>query len=248
MQQNQMRVFKSNSVAFYSLFADVAATSKEMASKRKKKKKSKSKQKYIPIVVLNNQIPIDQDNDNLDFRRRKPSRPLRPKRPVRPRSKSYFYYRQRNSPPANFLYFQDPRPSGPVPTWHQRPPEVQRRMGFFDTDSSKSEDNYISASKGGCCGGGGGGGGDISGTEALIFLAALAFAVAFLNQQITMFLGPGRRKRGALEEGNNFENKSVLTVLKQFSRGTILLQFSAPISIAIFAFIFSRMSRAKKQQ
>ena len=157
-------------------------------------------------MVLNNQIPTDQDNDNLDFRRQ-PPRPLRPpKRPLRPRSQSYFYYRQRNSPKLPFLYYEDPRPS-----WSsqrpRRPLQVQRRMGFFDSDSSKSEDNYVSASSGGCCGGGGSG--DISSTEALIFLAALAFAVAFLNQQITMFLGGGgrRRRRRNIEE-NKFEGKS----------------------------------------
>ena len=159
-------------------------------------------------MVLNNQIPTDQDNDNLDFRRQ-PPRPLRPpKRPLRPRSQSFFYYRQRNSPKLPFLYYEDPRPS-----WSsqrpRRPPQVQRRMGVFDSDSSKSEDNYVSASSGGCCGGGGGGSGDISSTEALIFLAALAFAVAFLNQQITMFLGGGgrKRKRRNIEE-NKFEGKS----------------------------------------
>ena len=55
-------------------------------------------------------------------------------------------------------------------------------------------------SGGGCCGGSSGGGG-LTNTEALIFLAALAFAVAFLNQQITMFLGgEGRLKRKRREE------------------------------------------------
>ena len=57
-------------------------------------------------------------------------------------------------------------------------------------------DNQISASYGGggCCGGGGGSGG-LSTGEALTFLAALAFAVAFLNSQITMLLGKKRRRR-----------------------------------------------------
>ena len=156
-------------------------------------------------MVLNNQIPTDQDNDNLDFRRQ-PPRPLRPlKRPLRPRPQSYFYYRQRNSPRANFLYYEDPRPSWPSQR-PQRPPQVQRRLGFFDSESSKSEDNYVSASSGGCCGGGGGSG-DISSTEALIFLAALAFAVAFLNQQITMFLGGGGRKRRRRNIEDNFKGK-----------------------------------------
>ena len=58
-------------------------------------------------------------------------------------------------------------------------------------------DNQISASYGGggCCGGGGGGNGGLSTGEALTFLAALAFAVAFLNSQITMLLGKKRRRR-----------------------------------------------------
>ena len=58
-------------------------------------------------------------------------------------------------------------------------------------------------SGGGCCGGSSGG---LTNTEALIFLAALAFAVAFLNQQITMFLGgEGRLKRKRREESNNHD-------------------------------------------
>jgi hypothetical protein len=45
----------------------------------------------------------------------------------------------------------------------------------------------------------------LTSTEALIFLAALAFAVAFLNEQITMFLGGGRLKRKKREESNNHD-------------------------------------------
>ena len=184
------RRFKKRSVA-------KVAKALKMASKRKRKKNKKSKkskQKYIPIVVLNNQIPVEQ-NDSLDIRAR-PQRPQlrgqRPPRRRRPVAKNYFYFRENNAPTQDVLYYRDPRP----PPRPQRPPRLQRRMGTYldGSETSKSEDNYYSASNhGGCCGRGGGS--DITGTEALIFLAALAFAVAFLNQQITMFLGGRGRRR-----------------------------------------------------
>ena len=74
-----------------------------------------------------------------------------------------------------------------------------------DLGGSNSGSERISGSHsgGGCCGGSSGG---LTNTEALIFLAALAFAVAFLNQQITMFLGgEGRIKRKRREKSNNHD-------------------------------------------
>ena len=52
-----------------------------------------------------------------------------------------------------------------------------------------------SYSGGGGCSSGGGSGIGLSTGEALTFLAALAFAVAFLNSQITMLLGKKRRRK-----------------------------------------------------
>ena len=65
-----------------------------MAGKQrhKKKKSKKSKQSYIPIVVLNNQIPVEPSkNDLIDI---KPINNLNNKRKYlnKPTSKSYLYY------------------------------------------------------------------------------------------------------------------------------------------------------------
>ena len=82
--------------------------------------------------------------------------------------------------------------------------EPSQSLSFNSFVVNTLEINYPD-SGGGCCGGSSGGGG-LTNTEALIFLAALAFAVAFLNQQITMFLGgEGRLKRKRREESNNHD-------------------------------------------
>ena len=65
-----------------------------MAGKQrhKKKKSKKSKQSYIPIVVLNNQIPVEPlKNDLIDI---KPINNHNNKRKYlnKPTSKSYLYY------------------------------------------------------------------------------------------------------------------------------------------------------------
>ena len=152
-------------------------------SRRRKRKKSKSKQKYIPIVVLNNQIPIQRETNRLDLN--KPQVEKYQRRIFRPT-------------PRNFLYHQS-----------NNPHRFQERFGLsldHDVDGSNSGDTYLSESYNdqGCCGGGSNGG--LSTTEALIFLAALAFAVAFLNQQITMFLGKERRKRRKRREIGHFQS------------------------------------------
>ena len=55
---------------------------------------------------------------------------------------------------------------------------------------------YSPNSGGTCCGGGGGGGSTgISQIDTIIFLGALAFAVAFLNSQIAAILGKKRKRR-----------------------------------------------------
>ena len=80
--------------------------------------------------------------------------------------------------------------------------EPSKSLSFNSFVVNTLEINYPD-SGGGCCGGSSGG---LTNTEALIFLAALAFAVAFLNQQITMFLGgEGRLKRKRREESNNHD-------------------------------------------
>ena len=92
--------------------------------------------------------------------------------------------------------------------------EPSKSLSFNSFVVNTLEINYPD-SGGGCCGGSSSGGG-LTNTEALIFLAALAFAVAFLNQQITMFLGgEGRLKRKRREKINNQDpfNESKFTNL-----------------------------------
>ena len=171
-----------------------------MARKRKKTKNRKKKQKYIPIVVLNNRIPVNNESKNEKEPLAQVTPPTINRRILRPKLR-------------NILYYQDRRRI-------QRPPRIDRRLGevYDDLGGSKSERISGSHSGGGsCCGGSGSGGFGLTNTEALIFLAALAFAVAFLNQQITMFLG-GRRKRRRRREANNnyydtFNESTFFTIL-----------------------------------
>ena len=92
---------------------------------------------------------------------------------------------------------------------------------------SKNQQISGSHSGGGCCGGSGGGGEfGLSNTEALIFLAALAFAVAFLNQQITMFLGGGRRRKRREDNANIQANESKLVLRGDISRSALLIRLN----------------------
>ena len=130
----------------------------KMPRKRKKRKNSRKKsQKYIPIVVLNNRIPVPETTIA------KPSIPRRmAQRPIRKIN----------------------RRMGIADSYGARSQPVYSKMAYFSnsdehgtckncSNSPSRPNNY----------------GHIS--DIIIFLAALALAVAFLNSQITMM----RRKR-----------------------------------------------------
>ena len=86
-------------------------------ARRRKKSKKKKKQKYIPIVVLNNRIPVERESRNDPETL-----------PVTPPN----IYKRRIVKPKvrNILYYQDER--------YQRPPRLDRRIGevFEDYGSS----------------------------------------------------------------------------------------------------------------
>merc|ERR1712021_115217 len=98
-----------------------------MAKRRKKSKSKKKKQKYIPIVVLNNRIPVERE-----------SRTDPETLPVTPPN----IYRRRIVKPKvrNILYYQDER--------YQRPPRLDRRIGEvfedYDLGGSNSGSERIS--------------------------------------------------------------------------------------------------------
>jgi hypothetical protein len=177
-----------------------------MAGKRKRKRptkvKKKKTQKYIPIVVLNNQIPVEKaNNDNLDPRDRG-------RRIVPPRRRRYrHFYRPRKS------LFYVKNHSQPNPSQSYSSPSVavmERRFGdsFYNNGINSKSDLDISESNGGYggCSSRSGGSFDLGTGEALIFLAALAFAVSFLNLQIKMLLPGGKRRKRRSIKMDELEN------------------------------------------
>ena len=84
-----------------------------MAKRRKKyksKKSKKKKQKYIPIVVLNNRIPIEKESRIDPEFLTPPTTPRIRRKIVKPKV-------------PNFLYYQDRRK-------YSRPPRIDRRLGL----------------------------------------------------------------------------------------------------------------------
>ena len=84
-----------------------------MAKRRKKyksKKSKKKKQKYIPIVVLNNRIPIEKESRIDPEFLTPPTTPRIRRKIVKPKV-------------PNFLYYQDSRK-------YSRPPRIDRRLGL----------------------------------------------------------------------------------------------------------------------
>ena len=87
----------------------MARRRKKYKSKKSKKSKKK-KQKYIPIVVLNNRIPIEKESRIEPEFLTPPTTPRIRRKNVRPKV-------------PNFLYYQDRRK-------YSRPPRLDRRLGL----------------------------------------------------------------------------------------------------------------------
>ena len=147
-----------------------------MGYKRRKKSYKTSRKgstSYLPIVVLNNQVPAQQKSSTSGVQQQK-------------KKKSSLW-------------------PGPVSI-------KDLTFGLIGSDSGqqpvKSGSSLLGSYSGGGCSGGSGG---LGSTETLVFLAALAAAVWWLNMQITM---AKRRKRRSSSSITSFD-----TVIDIFHTG-----------------------------
>ena len=169
---------------------------KSKTSRRKRKRNKKTKQKYLPVVVLNNQIPVK--NDDIE----------------RPRQKSI--RNRRNRIKSNRPIIIERRVIE-VPKYIEKRVEVPKYIDKRMRNPSKS-DLWMSGNHGSesifgrsSCNGGCGSNQSLGILELLIFLAALAFSVGFLNQQITNNLGNGRNLKHSLIENALDNGKQIIT-------------------------------------
>ena len=169
---------------------------------KKSKKNNKLRQNYLPIVVLNNNVKSPK------------SKKVNKRRKVFNRS-SDIDSGQFSNDKDTVVYIQNYPPPG-ASVGGRIDESFERRLGsgnnvkavqpYTSNSELASYQLPVASADSGYGGGGGGGGGgcgyggcgggqELSLFEGLIFLAALAAAGFFLNNQIIMFIGK-RRKRG----------------------------------------------------
>lgn len=167
-----------------------------MPKRRRKSKSKKSKQKYIPIVVLNNQIPSPTTTsssllaETRSIPRRRIRRPLQPK---------------------NLFYYWDPRPRVPDNLYASG---FQSRYGMLDPIGSSSSmmQNIAPYGSGASSSVSKNGFGHM---ETLIFLAALAASVFFLNRQIDEAKDGRKRKKRGDTLDDSFEIEGTLLLVRE---------------------------------
>ena len=169
---------------------------------KKSKKKTKLRQNYLPIVVLNNNVksPKSKKFSNVNKRRKVYNRYSDVESGQFTNDKDTVVYIQNYPPPGGRIDESFERRSGSGSSSSSN--LVKAIQPFVSTSDIASYLPVASADSGYGHGGGGGGGygccgggQELSLFEGLIFLAALAAAAYFLNNQIIMFIGK-RRKRG----------------------------------------------------